>query len=135
VDRGTIDLERKHLEVEGRRRYIETILERITTGVVSIDASGAVTTINTAGARLLSLNRQIVGQPARAVFDRADLQPLGRLLAGAGRGKADSVAHDIAILREAQELHLAVVATPLTGDAGAPDGVALVLADVPPLIR
>src|SRR5580765_345992 len=34
VDRGTIQLERKHGEVEGRRRYIETILERIATGVV-----------------------------------------------------------------------------------------------------
>src|SRR4029077_2038143 len=56
-ERGTIDLERKHLEVEGRRRYIETILERITTGVVSVDAGGAVTTINTAAARLLSLTR------------------------------------------------------------------------------
>src|SRR5438105_4806515 len=41
VDRGTLELERKHLEVEGRRRYIETILERIATGVVSVDASGA----------------------------------------------------------------------------------------------
>ena len=64
VERGTIELERKHVEVEGRRRYIETILERITTGVVSVDASGAITTINSAAARLLSLNRQIVGQPA-----------------------------------------------------------------------
>src|SRR6185295_17006514 len=99
VERGTIDLERKHVEVEGRRRYIETILERITTGVVSVDARGAVTTINTAAARLLSLNRQIVGQPAMAVFDRADLQPLGRLLAGAGRGVADPAAHEIALAR------------------------------------
>ena len=64
VERSTIELERKHLEVERRRRYIETILERITTGVVSVDAGGAVTTVNGAAARLLSLNRGIVGQPA-----------------------------------------------------------------------
>ena len=38
VERSTIELERKHVEVESRRRYIETILERITTGVVSVDA-------------------------------------------------------------------------------------------------
>src|SRR5204862_1987876 len=38
VERSTIELEQKHQEVEGRRRYIETILERITTGVVSVDA-------------------------------------------------------------------------------------------------
>src|SRR5207249_9841631 len=63
VDRSTIELERKHQEVEGRRRYIETILERITTGVVSVDADGTITTVNSAAARLLSLDRSIVGQP------------------------------------------------------------------------
>jgi two-component system nitrogen regulation sensor histidine kinase NtrY len=135
VDRGTIDLERKHLEVEGRRRYIETILERITTGVVSVDAAGAITTINSAAARLLSLNRQIVGQPAVAVFDRIDLQPIGALLAGAGRAKSDPTAHEIALAREGQELHLAAVATALVGESGAPEGAVLVLDDVTPLIR
>src|SRR5436305_11589115 len=66
VERSTIELERKHVEVEGRRRYIETILERITTGAVSVDATGAITTINSAAARLLSLNRQNFSHPARA---------------------------------------------------------------------
>ena len=98
VERGTIELERKHVEVEGRRRYIETILERITTGVVSVDASGVITTINSAAARLLSLNRNIVGQQTLAVFDRADLQPLGNVLGGVGRGKAEPVAHDIVLV-------------------------------------
>jgi two-component system nitrogen regulation sensor histidine kinase NtrY len=135
VERGTIELERKHLEVEGRRRYIETILERITTGVVSVDGGGAITTINGAAARLLTVNRQTVGQPARAVFDRTDLQPLGTLVADAARGKAEPTVHEIALAREGHELHLAAVATPLVGDTGAPEGVVLVLDDVTPLIR
>ena len=135
VERGTLALERKHVEVEGRRRYIETILERISTGVVSVDASGAVTTINSAAARLLSLNRQIIGQPVQTVFERSDLQPLSKLIATAVRGRNDSATHEIAIPREGQELHLAVVATPLAGDNGASDGFAIVLDDVTPLIR
>ena len=135
VDRSTIALERKHQEVEGRRRYIETILERITTGVVAVDAAGTITTINSAAARLLSLGRQIVGQPARSVFDRQDLQPIGRLLAGAGRSKTETAAQEIAIAREGQELHLAAVATALVGESGAPEGVVLVIDDVTPLIR
>jgi two-component system nitrogen regulation sensor histidine kinase NtrY len=134
VDRGTIQLERKHGEVEGRRRYIETILERIATGVVSVDAAGVITTINTAAARLLSLDRQIVGQPALAVFDRADLQPLGALLAGAG-SRSEPPTHEISLAREGQELHLAAVATALVADSGASEGVVLVLDDVTPLIR
>jgi two-component system, NtrC family, nitrogen regulation sensor histidine kinase NtrY len=135
VDRSTRALERKHLEVEGRRRYIETILERITTGVVSVNAGGAVTTINCAASRLLSLDASVVGQSARGVFDRADLQPIGALLAGAGRAKTEPAAQEIAIPRAGQEVHLAAVATALVGDSGVPEGVVLVLDDVTPLIR
>src|SRR5207253_7507673 len=51
LERSTIELEHKHVEVEGRRRYIETILERIATGVVSIDAAGKVSTLNSAAKR------------------------------------------------------------------------------------
>jgi two-component system nitrogen regulation sensor histidine kinase NtrY len=103
--------------------------------VVSVNAAGRITTINSAGARLLSLSRQIVGQPAQAVFDRADLQPLARLVASAGRGRSESAAHEITMPREGQELHLAVVATALEGEVGTPEGVVLVLDDVTPLIR
>jgi two-component system nitrogen regulation sensor histidine kinase NtrY len=135
VERSTFELERKHVEVEIRRRYIETILERITTGVVSVDGSGEITTINSAAARLLSLDRTIIGQPARVVFDRQDLRPLGAVLFGTGRPKPELAAQDIAIPYEGQELHLAVVTTALVGDTGAPEGLLLVLDDVTPLIR
>src|SRR3954463_9269770 len=104
VELSTRELERKHVEVEGRRRYIETILERISTGAVSLDAAGAITTINGAAARLLSLNRQIIGQPAAAVFERSDLQPVGKLVAGAGAGaRGEPPTHEIALAREGRE--------------------------------
>jgi two-component system nitrogen regulation sensor histidine kinase NtrY len=57
------------------------------------------------------------------------------LLAAAGRGAVEPTAHEIALAREGHELHLAAVATPLTGDSGEPEGVVLVLDDVTPLIR
>jgi len=135
IDRGTIQLERKHGEVEARRRYIETILERITTGVVSVDAAGAVTTINSAASRLLGLERSIVGQAAAAVFERADLQPIRSVLAGVGHGHGEPTAQEIAIVRDGQELRLAAAATALVGDSSAHEGVVLVLDDVTPLIR
>jgi len=134
VERSTLELERKHVEVEDRRRYIETILERITTGIISVDAGGRVTTINSAASRLLTLDRGVVGQAAASVFGRADLQPLGALLAGVG-AKAESAVQEIPVLRDGQELQLAVVATSLLGDHGEPSGLLLVLDDVTPLIR
>ena len=122
VERSTLELERKNLEVEGRRRYIETILERITTGVVSIDASDTVTMINGAAARLLGLDPSAVGQPAAAVFDRADLQPLRRCSPARPARRAEPAAQEIAMQRAEQELHLAAVATPLVGDSGSTTG-------------
>jgi len=135
VERSTLELERKHVEVENRRRYIETILERITTGIVSVDAGGTVTTINSAASRLLTLDRTVVGLPARTVFDRADLQPIGALLSGAGGARAESAVQEISVLRDGQELQLAVVTTALVGDIGEAAGLLLVLDDVTPLIR
>ena len=135
LERSAIEIERKHLEDEGRRRYIETILERITAGVVSVDASGMITTINGAATRLLSLDRRSVGQQARAVFDRADLQPLAALLAPADRARAAAAAQEITLPREGQELHLAVVATALATETGVSEGMIIVLDDVTPLIR
>src|SRR5581483_8054098 len=135
VERSTVELERKHVEVENRRRYIETILERIATGVVSVDAAGQIATINTAAMRLLGVDRRVVGQAVLAVFDRPDLQPLRALLASGGRMKTESIAQEISISREGQEVHLAVVATALVGDAAASEGMVVVLDDVTPLIR
>ena len=135
VERSTIELERKHLEVERRRRYIETILERITTGVVSLDAAGVVTTINSAALRLLRVDTTIIGQPVRAVFARRELESLSMLLAGSGRTATAPVAQEVAISRDGHEMHLAVVATSLIGESGAAEGQILVLDDVTPLIR
>ncbi|PWU25322.1 MAG: hypothetical protein C5B48_01860, partial [Candidatus Rokuibacteriota bacterium] len=47
------DLQAKHAEVEQRRRYTETVLETVATGVVSLDPGGHVTTINGAAERML----------------------------------------------------------------------------------
>jgi two-component system nitrogen regulation sensor histidine kinase NtrY len=135
VERSTVELQRKHLEVEERRRYIETILERITTGVVSVNASGGITMMNSAAGRLLGLDRTAMGQPLRAIFERTDLQPLAGLLGGAGRGGAEPAAQEIALSRDGQELHLAAVAAPLPGESGSVEGAVLVLDDVTPLIR
>jgi len=121
--------------LEQRRRYVETILERITTGVVSINASGVVTTVNTAAARLLGVPRTIIGEPAAAVFDRADLEPFGALLHPASTSRQAGLEREVTIVRDGHEAHLTVVATPLAGEAGTSEGHILVIDDVTPLIR
>ncbi|MAG71175.1 MAG: hypothetical protein CL471_12920 [Acidobacteria bacterium] len=134
LERSQADLRRKNVEVEGRRRYIETILERIATGVVSIDADGTVGTVNRAASRLLGLTEAAVGRPASEVFDRADLRPMGALLDSLPAAR-DPSAREVALEREGKAIHVAVAATTLQRAGAGGGGTVMVFDDVTPLIR
>jgi two-component system nitrogen regulation sensor histidine kinase NtrY len=135
LERSRLDFERKNQQLDERRRYIETVLERIATGVISLGADGRVGTINTAALRLLELDGTVVGARAEDVFARQDLRPLEALLKRIHPGTADPAAQEIALTREGRELHLATAATPLQGEEGEFAGAVLVFDDVTPLIR
>ncbi|MGE0042821.1 MAG: ATP-binding protein [Vicinamibacterales bacterium] len=135
LERATRDLERKHGEVEARRRYIETVLERVATGVVSLDPAGRISTINSAAVTLLGVEPGVVGRPAVDVFARPDLVGVNGVLDQGARARGESVAQEIAVVRDGREQHLTVVATRLTAADGAFEGTVLVLDDVTPLIR
>src|SRR6185295_11893390 len=63
------DLQAKHTEVEHRRRYTETVLEAVATGVVSLDSAGHVTTITGAAEKMLGLPAsRVQGEEAGLVF-------------------------------------------------------------------
>ena len=134
LEQSRLDLERKNLELEERRRYIETVLERIATGVVSIGADGRIGTVNGAALRLLGVERDVVGTPATQLFAREDLKPLGALLHQA-RTESGHAAHEIAMARDGRELHLASAVTALQREDGRIEGAVLVFDDVTPLIR
>ncbi len=135
LERASIDLEKKHDEGEGRRRYIEAILERIATGVVSIDRSGRIGTINPSALRLLELTDEVIGGAAVDVFARADLAPVNEVLDQAARAKMDSFAQEVALVRDGRERHVVAAATRIAGTDGGFDGTVLVVDDVTPLIR
>ena len=135
LERSRLDVERKHSEVEERRRYIETVLERIATGVVSIGPEGQIETVNGAAMKLLALDAGVIGQPADEVFDRGDLVPLRTILQRARDGAAAPPAQEIALTREGREVHLAAAATLLPAQGAEQAGTVLVFDDVSPLIR
>jgi two-component system nitrogen regulation sensor histidine kinase NtrY len=135
LERSRLDLERKNVEVDERRRYIETILERIATGVVSIGPDGTIETVNVAAIRLLGLGGAVVDRSVDEVFGREDLRPLQQMIRRAGAGRAEPSAQEIALTRDGREVHLAAAATQLHTEGSVAAGVVLVFDDVTPLIR
>jgi two-component system nitrogen regulation sensor histidine kinase NtrY len=134
IEQSRHDLQFKNLEVDARRRYIETILERVATGVISLDADGRISTVNGAAARLLGLTDAAMGRTATDVFRRDDLAPLQAVVDAIDRDPGATV-REITLAREGREVHLAAAATVLVGDNGRREGAVLVLDDVTPLIR
>jgi two-component system nitrogen regulation sensor histidine kinase NtrY len=155
LDRSRLDLERKSLEADARRRYLETILERIATGVVCFDAQGHVSVVNPVARRLLALDADALGRPAAAVFGREDLRPLAPLAIARPAGRADAgslvpgvggnggvavaalpdtaAQQEVTLVHDGHERHLLAATTTLGGE-GALERV-LVVDDVTPLVR
>lgn len=89
IEAGAEVLQEKNLALEERRNYIETVLESLSTGVVSLDQNDCVTTINTAAVSILKLSE---APPAWArlgallsVEDRVVFERLLRRARRAGR--------------------------------------------------
>ncbi len=55
LESANLDLQRSNVELDQRRAYMETVLENIATGVLSLDRQGTVTTINPAAIQILGL--------------------------------------------------------------------------------
>jgi two-component system nitrogen regulation sensor histidine kinase NtrY len=79
IEAGAAELREKNLALEERRNYIETVLESLSTGVISLDENDRVTTINAAAATILRLAArphinytlaEIIGSEDHAVLDR-----------------------------------------------------------------
>ena len=130
------DLKTIHGELAERHRYIESILENITAGVISLDPSGAVATVNPAAANLLGLRPdQARGRSVADLFTRPDLQPLNELITRLGVEQRDRVEQQLTFDGGSRSVTAFATATALRDEQGAPLGVILFLEDVTYLLR
>jgi PAS domain S-box-containing protein len=135
IEDGATALREKNLALEERRNYIETVLESLSTGVVSLDQNDCVTTINTAAISILRLSE---APPASArlttLLSSEDRVALDRLLRRARR--AGRAAEQSQLTRGAVggAIPVALTATALRGGAGAERGVVLVIEDLSELL-
>jgi len=135
IEEGATALKEKNLALEERRNYIETVLESLSTGVVSLDQNDCVTTINTAAISILKLGEE---PPARAKLttllsteDRVAFERLMRRARRAGRAAEQNQLTRGAV---GAAIPVALTATALKGSAGDGRGVVLVIEDLSELL-
>ena len=134
LETGAGALRDKNLALEERRNYIETVLESLSTGVVSLDRGDCVTTINTAAISILKLNeRPSVTAKLTNVLNSDDATVLERLLRRARR--AGRAAEQSQLTRgPGGAIPVALTATALRGTDNDSRGVVLVIEDLSELL-
>ena len=130
------DLQAKHTEVEQRRRYTETVLETVATGVVSLDGTGRVTTINGAAERMLGLlAARIQGKPAAQAFRSPEYAEIAALVQRMARAREGMLDREVHLRRDGQTVALLASATALKGPDGADMGMVLAFDDLTELLH
>ena len=136
LEEAFVELSDKHTELEDRRRYIETVLEAITTGVVSFDPLGRLTTINRAAARMFGLSEATaVGRLFEEVFPGPDMKDVVTLVHRTRRHKAGAIEQELHLRRRGATLSLLASATVLRGPEGEYAGAVVVFDDLTELLK
>ncbi len=90
IEQAAHDLQTTNLELERRRRYMETILKNVAAGVISIDEKGIITTINKSAEDLLGINgAKSLNRPYAEIFSGEQMGAIGDLIKemmASGRG-------------------------------------------------
>jgi two-component system nitrogen regulation sensor histidine kinase NtrY len=138
IETGAAELREKNLALEERRDYIETVLESLSTGVISFDENDRVTTINAVAAHMLKLATPPDANLTLALIacpeDRAVLDPLLRRARRTGSATGQT---ELARVAGQESLAIPVALTATALSAGAHEkgrGVVLVIEDLSELL-
>ncbi len=129
-------LEKSNTELDRRRAYIETILDNITTGVLSIDPEGHITTLNRAAEKILNIKSdELKGKHYTDAFKDHKLEPLIDLLDHLNLQQRQFLEKEMGLDLKGKSLTLRLNLSRLQEDNGQPMGSVMVFDDLSELIR
>ena len=133
IEANAAELQDKNLALRERRNYIETVLQSLSTGVISIDENDCVTTLNASASRMLALVAKAEDSPKLSgLIGTEDWLVIERLLRRARR--TGHASEQTQLDSGGGPLPVAITATALRGSKGPGRGVVLVIEDLSELL-
>ncbi len=130
------NLESAYNEIAARNRYIETVLNTISTGVITIRRDGKVVMINPSAQAMLALpSQKVVGRDVSEVLSGEYLPIASELITNLKQPKSSSTQKQITITLDGKWLTLLGQASLLYGDNDEYLGMVLVFDDLTQLQR
>jgi two-component system, NtrC family, nitrogen regulation sensor histidine kinase NtrY len=131
-----LELSRKNQEIEQRRRYMEIVLRNVAAGVISVDKSGIITTINKSAEKLLNINTgTVLGKNFREVLHDSHLDIVKETLRDLLVAKQDTINRQVFLDVRGSRLALHLHLTMLRDDSGNFLGTVLVLDDLTQVMK
>jgi PAS domain S-box-containing protein len=134
IEQSASELQRSNAALEERRHYIETVMQSLSAGVISLDENSNVTMINEAALKLLRIERTQVTEVSLGSFlPEEQREELRKMILRAAR--QHSVAREVHFtLANQTKLDAAVTVTALHDPRGQSRGAVIVIEDLTELI-
>jgi nitrogen fixation/metabolism regulation signal transduction histidine kinase len=141
--RARDETRRSQQQVEDQRRYLETVLSQLSTGVLTLDENGRLFTSNKAASQILRVElHEESGKTLEEISERnPDLQPLEQALQahvrniGAGAPQAQDWREEVLLLGPSGRQILMCSGTPLSASGGFFAGQVVVFDDVTDFVQ
>jgi len=131
-----LHIAQKTAELENRKQYIETVLHNITTGVITLDSDGKITTINPSAREMLILeDKNPVGKSFQEVLLDDKYGEIVKNIAWGIKNKYRLSNKEISIVSNGQTTTLALALSPLPQANGDFSGMIVVFDNLTQLIN
>lgn len=129
------ELQLSNSALEERRAYIEAILQSLSAGIISLDETGNVTTLNDAAKELLKIgNQPVTGVALEALLPEEQREEFWRMIRRAARLRSITREVHFTLANQAK-LDAAVTVTALQSPPGESRGAVIVIEDMTELIE
>lgn len=117
-------------------RYVEVVLANVSTGVISVDHEGFITTLNRKASQLLNVKPEnYLGRPAKEIFNRETYKIILDIIKVMKERGLDSLQKEISISVSGQTVPLQVTLSSLRDERGLEVGRILVFDDLTPIVN
>ena len=136
LKKSKVSLEQANIDLEQRRKYMETVLRNVSAGVVAVDKEGTITTINRAAERMLGIKTEMVlHRKYEEVLGPEQMNMVKIILADMQKSGEDITEKQITINIKDRAMTLLVTMGLLIDDDGQYMGMVVVFEDITQLQR
>ncbi len=136
IKEANLSLQKSNALIEQRRQFIETVLENVNAGVITIDRAGKISTVNRAAERIMALpGENIVGKNYREVFEFIQLEEIREQIRSMAESGRASIEKDVQLMINRRTLNLRLFISTLHDTDGSYLGILVVFDDMTELIK